>query len=531
VSAATPAHGRAASLLVSAAFAAAIAAPMVATAISGGASDASRTELRALAPEPRAPRTLAEALAWPARFEAWYGDHFGLRQRLLRQHNLAKWEFFGVSPTERFVRGRDGWVFLDENGSLDSFRGVRPWPAPRLAGWVRMLEARAAWLRERGIAHVFALAPSKEQVYDELVPSDLTRAGPSRLDELAEALLAHRDVPFVDLRTALRAERVHDGERGEDDLVYFRLGTHWTDRGAYAACAAIADALRERSGVSLALPRREDFFVAALGEGDSLAKQLYMERELAQIAWRWKMGAARRAQYDDAQADHAPEWTSECDAAEPRGLVLHDSFGTSVRVPLAECFSRATFVWGWGFDVDRIERERPDVVIELFTDRALLQSPPDLSRIEDPALARARFEAATPIERFDEPSIDSGWRPHERTELAELAGEDGPGLRVSAERRQPGVVTPRIDFPRDTAAILRLDVTSPRERGVEVYYEKRREPGFDRRNSCFGLLPAGRSQVTVEILDADLAGALLLRFSERGEYLVHALEVRAVRDR
>jgi len=60
-------------------------------------------------------------------------------------------------------------------------------------------------------------------------------------------------------------------------------------------------------------------------------------------------------------------------------LVLGDSYARSLLRFMAETFGRVVFGWVPCLDRDLVERERPDVVIMVLTERWLIQAPDDSS--------------------------------------------------------------------------------------------------------------------------------------------------------
>ena len=73
----------------------------------------------------------------------------------------------------------------------------------------------------------------------------------------------------------------------------------------------------------------------------------------------------------------------------PRAVVLHDSFLLAMEPFLTEAFSYVSYRWDrTNFPYRKIEREQPDVVIQLFVERLLMakapQNPPGM--IDSPIL-------------------------------------------------------------------------------------------------------------------------------------------------
>ena len=49
---------------------------------------------------------------YPASFERFVDDRFGLRPPLLRLHHYAKTLLFGVSPVSNVLLGKSGWLYF-----------------------------------------------------------------------------------------------------------------------------------------------------------------------------------------------------------------------------------------------------------------------------------------------------------------------------------------------------------------------------------------------------------------------------------
>src|SRR5258705_14011622 len=62
-----------------------------------------QVEFREPAPRPVLALERAPLLAYPGQFNQWYGDSFGLRDKLIRWHNLLYWFRLGLSPTDQLV--------------------------------------------------------------------------------------------------------------------------------------------------------------------------------------------------------------------------------------------------------------------------------------------------------------------------------------------------------------------------------------------------------------------------------------------
>jgi len=497
-------------------------------AVDGPGPSTAMLERRLPAPPARAPKNLDDVLAWPRKFDAWYADHFPLREQLLRSHNRVVWSALDASPSDLEVRGVDGWLFPTANRGLDVARGGFPFLPSRLDGWKRTLAARKAWLEQRGAVYMLALVPNKEQVYPELVRAPWNERGETRLDQLLAAVGPWPQSPVLDLRESQLSEKARDGQFGADDWTYYRYGGHWTDRGAFAAYEAIVERLAE-SGVRLRRVGREAFDVAASGGGDTSAPSMYLGELLQQNAWRWSVKGGASATYSEGSIDDEAEWESSQASNELDSLVVfHDSFGPYLRRYFAESFATVGSYWA-SFDVGIVEDRAPKVVLELFVDRILVQVPPE------PRALQSQEQRAADFARLEHVVFSA--RPLRRSPQVRALGDARlndveEGVALTIERGLPMVELDVADLDLGergglSAPLLELDLTCPREAVVDVFYRTEREPSYERHSIASQPLPAGRSRVVIELADDGIRGPLQLRFpAAKGGYVLHSLEVR-----
>ena len=339
----------------------------------GSLARVSQTENRYLAPLPGLPGNAAEWLAFPARFDAFMADNFGLRDLLLATDSAVSTGIFGEPAPRGALRGKDGWLFYTGEQSLELYRRDLVFDDAALRGWRRELERRQAWLAERGIGYLFVVAPGKETIYPEFMPSYLRRRDrPSEYDQLM-ALAAENGLPVLDLRPALLAAK-------PEGLLFYKHDTHWNDRGAYLGYRAIVaemGALPALKPVELTL---EQFPERQVGPGD-LARMAGLHwTETVPIAdpagFRCRFEASADPERLDRQIDLI---RTHCAGAPYKLLMLRDSFSSGMIKYFAQSVGDAAFYWmypsfaGWQRCV---EAEHPDFVIEERVERWIRAAPP-----------------------------------------------------------------------------------------------------------------------------------------------------------
>jgi len=336
---------------------------------------------RPLAKPPTFPQSLDDLRVFPAAFEPFFDDRFGFKDFLVRSKSAIAIFALGSSPSRNILLGRDGWLFLSggiigqPGRAIEDFTGQYPLTRQNLEEWRIYLEQRHDVLHGMGIEFVFAIAPNKATIYPEQLPRGLAaRRGRSRLDQLIQWLARDSKLQVVDLRPALIAAKA-------EGRVYEKTGTHWNERGAFAADAALARWLSRRFPRVRPLPADNYEPVAYDAPGRELASMSGIADLMREEMWRMKprgMKLAKRAEvtYTPRRFYFEPPFATErAPSTLPRAVIFHDSFYKAIQPFLSEHFSRAAYYWQYDADLEAVKAERPDVVIQLVGERVLLTRP------------------------------------------------------------------------------------------------------------------------------------------------------------
>lgn len=212
--------------------------------------DVSVQENRKLNAWPGTPITLRALRRWPWQFQRWFNDRFGLRDTLIDLHNYSKARL-GVSPSNRVILGRDGWIFINSASLMDANRGARPFAPGEARRLAEHFAASQAHLEERGISYVHLTPPDKQSLFRDQLPARIRYVGPSRYGDWREAALASA-LNFVDVYPALQ-QSVDAGE-----TPYMQTDSHWNCYGAFLAYQEVMRALNTSRRTPLPVLRRED---------------------------------------------------------------------------------------------------------------------------------------------------------------------------------------------------------------------------------------------------------------------------------
>lgn len=355
-------------------------------------------ENRRLAAFPAFHPTLSDTREFFTGIEAHFDDHFGYRPLLIQFAQRWKRKLFndGVALRDAKLRthtqsvvmlGKNGWLFLSTEQTLDDILGLRPFTDAELAAWQTLLTTRRDWLARRGIRYLFVIPPDKHSVYPEFLPNWLTEAPRSRrrIGQFLAYMRSHSDVPILDLRTAILAAK----PRG---ILYRQTDTHWNALGALeAACATVGASAG--LGIKVTPPDPAAFDIARvelppgdlagmLGGGSHLQDSgdvvLSLKRDIPAA----KIRTATELLPKNWKPDTEP-LLSENPALTAKAVVFHDSFMLHCTRFLGYSFGRVVYVRQQNWDKRIFDTEKPDIVIDEMLERFVTDSDPDDIRKKD----------------------------------------------------------------------------------------------------------------------------------------------------
>jgi len=332
----------------------------------------------------------------------WYLQQtFGFRGALVRTHGIVKVHALGVTSSRQVLIGREGWLYLATEGSLDDYRRLVTLSPDKLARYRSVLAERKQWLAAQGIDFVFVIGPSKHTIYPEYMPSSVEQGhGPSALDQLYGAV---QDLA-LDVRPALLAAKPRA-------RLYHATDTHWNELGALVAAGEVARALQKQHALLKQQPALPALPALDLDHvqttpvtlpGGDLSRLLGLKFDSHEATWHTTFPNGAEPLVDgkpievvSVDVQPAPKVRLHNPSAPLRkAVVFRDSFGELLMRPLAQLFREILFVGTDEFNPALIEAEKPDVVIhELVERRIPTHEPHDLAQARALALAVAETDS------------------------------------------------------------------------------------------------------------------------------------------
>ncbi len=219
-----------------------------------------------------------------------------------------------------------------------------------------------------GIPWVAQIAPNKESVYPEHLPTEIV---PSRRRPVHELLrVAKRTrAPVTYPVNALM------GAKSKGTL-YFQTDTHWNQRGAYVAYRALCTELVRR-GLELPVVSEDRVSWITRPHIGDLGSKLQPPMEGLGVFAKLDQHSARLV-FDNGIENHGRVMIFEQPhSSGPTCMAFGESFTNQVLLFLKESFRRLVFVHTSMLIPEALRWERPDALVNLPLERFLIRVPSD----------------------------------------------------------------------------------------------------------------------------------------------------------
>lgn len=179
---------------------------------------------------PKVPQSLADLIAFPKSFDAFFNDNYGMRKTLIAMHSALMDKVFDESPSARVVIGKEGWYYFNNYNSVLDAQGQATISDELIARGVEHFQKNRKEVENSGMTYLLIIAADKTSIYPEFLPDYIkpTPLGNHRIDKFLDALKAkYPDFPVIDARPILLQAKLKE-------KVYQETDTHWNRRGAHA---------------------------------------------------------------------------------------------------------------------------------------------------------------------------------------------------------------------------------------------------------------------------------------------------------
>jgi len=314
---------------------------------------------------------------YPKQFEAYFNDHFGCRNALIRMKTSITVRYLGAVSSPEVMKGKEGWLFFTGDEVLQNccYANV-PFSTKQLAQWQMSLEEKQKWFTKEGIRFLLVIVPNKHTIYAEYLPSWITKIGKeSRLDQFVEHMKANSEVEIIDLREVLFPAK-------QRCRLYHRTDTHWNDYGGFIGYHEIMLSLSEWFPGAEPIPESEFILHKEIGLGGDLVWMLGQRHSIKEERWTMTPKTerlARKVPPGETLLTLRP-WKEKKKPVvfeSPfghinRAIFIGDSMMSSLTPFLAQHFGRLVIVSQVTIDTELIALENPNVVVLEMGERSLV---------------------------------------------------------------------------------------------------------------------------------------------------------------
>ena len=309
------------------------------------------TENRVLAEFPEISRENFQE--YPEAIEEYINDHAAFRSQFLSLNAGINLSLFCLVDNTSVIRGKDGWYFFDNGISVQDYRGQNLYSETELVEIVSKVLETDEYFENLGIEFAIILAPNKEEIYGEYMPTWYTRLSDvTRYDQLAGSLRELTDVPIIAPKQYFLENR--------DRLWYFKTDTHWNEAGGFVAGQMLIEAL---GGTPVSV---DDVVIPYdyRGPGD-LALLFHMPEAFLEDYF-----CIVHGYYDEVEVELERPFGNEMlvrarapEAPDERNIAFYrDSFASVMVDKLSRYFKEVDYYHWQAFQPEYIEEKLPDVL-------------------------------------------------------------------------------------------------------------------------------------------------------------------------
>ncbi len=303
--------------------------------------------------------SLSNYAAWPKRFESWFSDNLPFKTQLIELFRGTQY-YLGLDYRQSdVIRGKDDTLFY--RATLANYKGTERFSDDELRVIRDNLTNFFARMEGMGTKPLLYIAPDKEQVYGQLMPSEIRVVSPeSRADQTAAYLREQIDYPVLYEKGTLR-------ELSEQFPIYFKTDTHWNELGGYFAARAIRVAFTGESA-DTCLPE----FHAYPEAGKDLAVMLGIEEMMTEpntVLIDFNDGVTVK-KTETREHGTLQRFTSDA-PAHKKLLIIGDSFSEYFLRSAIHDVDEILFVTYGELSMIDLEAEAPDYLVVMLVERNL----------------------------------------------------------------------------------------------------------------------------------------------------------------
>lgn len=292
---------------------------------------------------------------------SYFEDHFAFRREMVSIDAKLRGALFHDSAADKVILGKDGWLYY--TGTLDDYQGVNLLSERSLFNIAHTLKLMQGMVESMGSEFYYTVAPNKNTLYPEHMPSNYVQGEECNLENLMP-FLESEGVHYIDLKAAFQSQ---------DEVLYLHRDSHWNNKGAVLAYNTICDAIGKAHDdyENQAYEEKTDY----IGDLNGMLYPLWSTPEMNQ-----DYSIPYTFEYLGENTDVED---SSFETANPQGegslLMYRDSFGNTLSPLMANVFENAFFSKLTPYNIYDVVKYKPQYVIVERVERrisSIIETPP-----------------------------------------------------------------------------------------------------------------------------------------------------------
>lgn len=309
---------------------------------------------------------------FPTEYDAYYSDHFSIRQRLIKYFNALNIFVFKKSPIPtKVLIGKNGWLYMVGTES-QAYKGENNFNDLELDSLKLELEYRQQYLADRGCKLYVAIAPTKANIYPEFLPNyEIKTKNDGWVTQINKYLKENSSINVIELSQTL----IENKNKG---FLFHKIDNHMNERGGFIVANKILYELQKQFPMIDTIDYNSMDVIGTISDHGNIAQMLSDIKFFKDSAFTVSPKTGFLSQEAPKAGYPPPEyfaysWDYENvretqNKNKPKILLISDSFGHAVFPYLSEQSSKCVKIFdAWQFMLNEniVESEKPDIMIFL----------------------------------------------------------------------------------------------------------------------------------------------------------------------
>jgi len=322
-------------------------------------------ENRTLSPKPLYAGLETDPKRYFIEFTSWFSDHYPFKQMFVHANSWIKINLFKTSPMPGSMYIGKKFQFFTANELLrDDITGKRRLSEEELSGIVTNTLLKKKYLADQNIAYYLTIPPSKQTVYEDLLPTSLSlqRKGIKMAKQLENEISKLQNDVYINVIDLLVERHLAYPK----EHVFYQYDIHWSDWGAFLAYQKLINALSAKhEWVGKALNIDDLEIDTIYDESADLAKLILMQKSFKKERYIFRYKDKDSIEETIINGVFAfPIYKYKNPKAKGKLLVFRDSYSEQWKQLIARHFNESVFIWDQNISQKLIDEYKPDIVIQ-----------------------------------------------------------------------------------------------------------------------------------------------------------------------